>query len=170
MIPIIALVIAGLAAGFSAYATIQQGEIQSDTLKYNSEMQRRAAEEKVEAAASDAWKQMKLDEAEMAANRVYFASSGVRIDDGSPALSLVTQAGYRGMNVAAIRQRGMSEASQLFASSQLSQFSSGAAKTSSYWQAGTTLLTGASQMMNAYSAANYSKNILSKRLGGINAH
>ena len=150
-----AVIIMAIAAGVSAYSSIQQGKAQKEMYEYNAAAQAQAAKDEQEASASDAWKQAKMDDAEMAANRVYFNASGVRIsEDDTPAISLVSQAGYRGMNVAAIRQRGASAASQQLAASKLSSFQGRVAQTASYYTAGTTLLSSAGQMVGSYALYN----------------
>jgi len=155
MYMIAALVIMALAAATSAYSSVQQGKAQKEMFEYNAALQARSAKDEQEISASDAWKQAKMDDAELAANRVFFNTSGVRIsEDDTPALSLVSQAGYRGMNVAAIRQRGASAASQQLAASRLSSFQGSVAQTASYYTAGTTLLSSAGKMVRSYAAFN----------------
>lgn len=156
IIAIAAAVIAALSLGFSVYSSVQQGKSQQEIFDFNAAQQAKAAQEEKEAASSDAFKQAKLDDAEMAANRVYYNTSGVRIDENTtPALSLETQAGYRGMNVAAIRQRGYAKASQQLAASQISTFQGGMAKKASMYQAGTSLLSGTASILNSYNVANF---------------
>ena len=150
-----ALIAMAVAAAATVYTSVKQGEAQKDISEYNAALQAQSAKDEQEISASDAWKQAKMDDAELAANRVFFNTSGVRIsEDDTPAISLVSQAGYRGMNVAAIRQRGVSAASQQMAASKLSSFQGDVAMTASRYQAGTTLLSSAGQMIGKYAEYN----------------
>ena len=77
---IMAAVVAVAGAGATAYSGYQQNEVAKD----NAELQADAAQDTLTANASDAWKQLKMDEAEMASNRVYFNTSGMTINDVIP--------------------------------------------------------------------------------------
>jgi hypothetical protein len=138
------------AAAVSAYGAVQSGQVQKKTAEFNAARSREAATSAQEAAASDAYKQMLIDEAEMASNRVYFATSGVRIDDGTPVTSLSAQAGKRAIDVAAIRMRGLQSASNLLAQSGLYSMQGTAAQKAGFIQAGSTLLSGAGQSYSQY--------------------
>jgi len=147
----VALVVIAASAAVGAVGSIQQGKAAQEAAEFNAQMASDAASSKIKAAGSDAAKRAMIDEAEMAANRVYFNTRGVRIDDGSPAISLKAQAGIRGMNIAAIRMRGMEEAGAMYNQASLYRFEGKQAKTASYFSAATSLLSGGGKMLSVYS-------------------
>jgi hypothetical protein len=138
------------AAAMSAYSSIQMGQSQKKIAEFNSAQSAQAATSAREAAASNAYKQMLVDEAEMASNRVYFATSGVRIDEGTPVTALGTDAGRRALTVAAIRLRGQQEASNLLAQGAISQEQGKSAATAGSLQGASTLLSGAGRAYGTY--------------------
>jgi hypothetical protein len=152
-----AYAVVAVAAAVTAVGSIVQADTQRKTANFNLDRAAEAAGQKQKASASDAYKQMLVDEAEMASNRVYFNTHGVRIDEGTPLETLGEQAGNRAVNVAAIRLRGSMEAGELLNQGNLFQWQGKAASTASYINAGSTLLTAASSGMNAYSKNQISK-------------
>jgi hypothetical protein len=145
-----AAAIAAVAAALTAVGTVSQADTQRKVANFNADRASEAAASKQTASASDAYKQMLVDEAEMASNRVYFNTHGVRIDEGTPIETLGEQAGKRALNVAAIRMRGSMEAGELLNQGSLFQAQGQASQTAGYLNAGSTLLTQASRSTTAY--------------------
>lgn len=145
-----AAAIMAVAAAVTAAGSAAQGESARVIANTNADRARDVAVEKNKAAASDAYKQQLIDESEMAANRVYFNTRGVRIDDGTPQLSLLNQAGNRGINVAAIRMRGAQEAGELMSQAGIFEAQGSAAHTAGYINAGASLLGGAAREVGPY--------------------
>ena len=148
---IISAIIAVAGAMFSAYGAIQQGQAASDVAKYNAEV----AEQEAQAARNKAAYEEGLyrDNAEKlkARQRMSFLASGVDISEGTPLLSLGESAANIEMDAMAIRYGGEAEAIKAKQAAQLYGMKGKQAVQASYFQAGSSLMTGAAQATGSLS-------------------
>lgn len=133
----------------SAAGMVYSGMKQAEAEEYNAKVREQAARAAQDKAAYD--EQLHRDRVKklLSTQRALYGASGVQMS-GSPLLTLEDTAGQGELDALAIRHGGNVEASQQRSAATLSRMQGKAALTSSYIQAGSTLLSGAS---NTYAKA-----------------
>ena len=161
-----ALIVASAGTAMSAYGQYRQGQAQAQAQDYNaqvnrnnqqiSEMNARQAEQ-----AASYKENMQRDRAQRlaGAQEAKFAKSGVLMS-GSPLDLMADQAMQSEMDALALRYEGdvnawnaRARGTQYGAQATLDSFYAGNSRTAGTWAAGSTLLSGAGNTMNAYNLA-----------------
>lgn len=138
-----ALAIAASAIGtaVSAIGQMQAGQSQSEWHAYNAEVARQNAIAAKQSAEYDATRKREEGATLMAKQRTLYAKSGVSLE-GSPTDVILGTAEDVEMDAMAIIRKGLITSQQYESQAALSEMSGSAAKTSSYYGAGSSLLTG----------------------------
>jgi hypothetical protein len=146
------LVIAGISAAVAAGGAVYSGVQQSNAADYNA-----AVAEQDALAANDRAKSEEDAHREsirriLATQRALYGKSGLSME-GSPLLVMEDTAAQGELDALTIRYGGDIAAAKGRSSANLSRMQGGAAKTASYFQAGSTLLSGASSGAFSYNKA-----------------
>ena len=137
-----ALTLAG--AALSAVAAISAGKAESNAAKFNAEMAQQQAERERQIADRDAADHRRRNSRVLAASRARRAGSGVT-SQGSPLLVDEATAAEIELGAQDILVGGASRAFGFEQEAALSKSRAKSARTGSFLQAGSTLLTGASK-------------------------
>lgn len=137
--------------GLGIYGTLQAGRQESDWYSYNAALDiQRAGEEKV-AAGYEAGLHRKAGRALLEEQRAGYAAAGVT-ERGTPSIVAERTAEEIEIDALAIERSGAQRARYAMSQSKLSQMRGKMAKRASYWQAGSTLLGGGSQIYQTWFA------------------
>jgi len=156
----LAMALAGVGSTVSAMGAIQQGQAASAQAEYsakvarqNAELERRKADDASERGRIESEKMKEKGRQFSGAQKASLASQGTRMDTGSPLAMQVDTAGIVAADDATLRYNTMLErsgflnnASQAETRARGSEFESSLAKQASFYNAGSTLLTGASSL------------------------
>lgn len=139
-----------LGAGYSAYATYEQGQQMDAIAKYNAAQQRGQNQYTLEASAAKSLAEREENQKIMASQDAAFAASGVVTNSGSPLLVRAKQAAL--LERKALNTDYEGAIASRFGQSQVTQFemSGDAAKQAGKLGAIGTLLNGASNAASAY--------------------
>lgn len=141
------MVMTAVSAVAGAGGALYAGEQQRKASSYNAavaDQNARAAEDK---AAYDEQMHRERIRKILSSQRAEYGQSGVSMDSGSPLLTMEDTAGQGELDALAIRYGGDIQAAQQRSSATLSKMQGKSAQTSSYFQAGSSLLTGAQSML-----------------------
>jgi len=147
-------IIAALGAAFSAVSSIQQGKTQQKIFEYNAALAERQAEEERIAAKYSADRQREQGEQLKARQRLMYNVSGVSLA-GSPSDFLADTAKKLEMDAAAIQYGGESKGTMLELQANLQRMQGGSASNAGWWNAGTSLLAGATSISKSYGKQTY---------------
>ena len=142
-------IIALVAAGVGAYSSYQQGKQQEKIYDYNAALAERQAEEERQAAKYAADIQREQGEALKARQRLLFNVSGVTLE-GTPEDLLADTAKQLERDAKAIEYGGQSKGTALDLQANLMRMQGTSARRAGWWNAGTSLLSGASTAYNSY--------------------
>lgn len=142
---IIAASAAAVGAGVSAIGTIQAGRAQAQMAEYNAQVAERDAEIATTSAAYEEAQFRHEGEELKSVQRARYAKSGVTMT-GTPLLVLEDTAAQIERDALAIRYGGSLEAARATSAASMARFTGKQARTASYYRAGGSLLTGASQV------------------------
>jgi hypothetical protein len=148
-----AVIVAVIAAGVSAYASYEQGQTAKATSKFNQKMAQRQAEQRRLEAEAAAKRKAKENERIMAAQRARIGGAGVLSTEGTPLLVQMESAEQAALDEANIRYAGIVASGDLEGESILQGYLGTRAGWAGNYQAGASLLQGASSATSAY--ANY---------------
>ena len=137
------------ATTISAAGALQAGKSQQDMAEYNARVAEQSAVAATEKAAYDEQIHREQVRKVLSKQRALYGKSGVDMT-GSPLLVLEDTAKTGELDALAIRYGGEIEASRARSGAGLSKAQGSQARTASYLQAGTTLLTGGSQAYGGY--------------------
>lgn len=151
----IAAAAAVASAGVGTAGAIQSGKSQEDMAEYNAAVATEDAKAAKYKAGYDEQAHRDQVRKTLSAQRAAYGASGVDMT-GSPLLVMEDTAQQGELDALAIRYGGDVEASRQRSAANLYRMQGSSAKTSSYYQAGSTLLSGASSTLSNY---NTSRNI-----------
>jgi len=140
-----ALVIMAATTAVSAGGTLYAGEQQRKAASYSADVAEQAARAAQERAAYDEEMHRERIRKTLSTIRSLYGKSGVDMT-GTPLLALEETAAQGEMDALAIRYGGDVAAAQKRSEAARYKMQGGAARTSSYFQAGSTLLQGAGRM------------------------
>lgn len=130
-------------AAVSTAGAIYSGEQQRKAASQNADIQMADAQAAEQKANYDATLHQESVRRLVSAQRAAYGKSGVTME-GSPLLTIEDTIEQGGLDTLAIRYGGDIAAARSRSAANLSRMQGSAAKTSSYFQAGSTLLSGAS--------------------------
>lgn len=142
-------IIAAIAAVVSAVSAIAQGDQQRRIANYNADLAERAAKEKRQQAEFQADRQREQGEALKARQRLLFNVSGVTAQ-GTPTDLMVDTSKKLELDALAIQYGGQSAGTALELQGQLQKMQGSAANNAGWWNAGSSLLSGASSIAGKY--------------------
>lgn len=142
-------IIAALGAAFSAVSSIAQGNAQKKMYEYNAALAERQAEEERQAAKYAADREREQGEQLKARQRLLYNVSGVELT-GTPSDFLTDTAKKLEMDAAAIERGGQSKGTALQLQANLQRMQGGSARNAGWWNAGSSLLAGATSLSRAY--------------------
>jgi len=130
------------AAAVSTAGVLESGRQQSKMAEYNARVAGQGAEVAGEKAAYDEQLHREQVRKILSQQRALYGKSGVEGTTGSPLLVMEDTVKQGELDALAIRYGGEVEAARARSGANLSRMQGNAARTASYWQAGTTLLSG----------------------------
>lgn len=142
------MVIAAISAIAGAGSAIYSGIKQEEAADYNAAVSEQAARAAKDKASYEEDIHRERVRKLISSQRALYGKSGVDMS-GSPLLTLEDTAGQGELDALAIRYGGNVSAAQNRSAATLSRMQGSAARTSSYIQAGSSLLTGASSTVKA---------------------
>ena len=141
----IALIVIGASAAVGATGALYSGEQQRKAASYSADVAEHAARSAQEKAAYDEEMHRERIRKILSTTRSLYGKSGVDMT-GTPLLALEESAAQGEMDALAIRYGGDVAAARQRSEAALLRMQGRAAQTSSYFQAGSTLLQGAGSM------------------------
>lgn len=144
-------------AAVSAIGAIQSGKAQQKAAEYNAQVAEQAALAARQKAAYDEAAHRRELARMLSAQRAAYGASGVDVSVGTPLLVMADTVQEGELDALAIRYGGEVGASRQLSAAQLSRMTGKQARTASYYQAGSSLLTGAASAATAYSTLNKPK-------------
>ena len=156
----LAMALSGLGSVVSVMGAVQQGQAAAAQADYsakvarqNAEIDRRKADDASERGRLESEKMKEKGRQFSGAQKAALASQGTRMDTGSPLAIQIDTAGITASDDATLRYNAMlersgflSNAAQAETRARGSEFESSLAKQASFYNAGSTLLTGASSL------------------------
>jgi len=136
--------VAVAAVAVSAFGTIQAGQAAKSAAKYNAAVAEQAAKAASDKAAYDEQRHRESIRKLMSSQRALYGKSGLDMTEGSPLLVMEDTAAQGELDAMAIRYGGDIASARDRSAANLSRMQGAAAVTASYFQAGSTLLSGAS--------------------------
>lgn len=149
--PEIAAIAALASAGISAVGAVAQGNSAKAMADYNAQVSENDAAAARAAANYEEGRLRERSARLLSAQRAAIAASGIDLE-GSPLAVMEETALEAEMDALAIRQQGSVAAARSMSQAALSRMEGKAAKTASYFQAGASLLNGASAYGRIYGA------------------
>jgi hypothetical protein len=140
---IVAAIAAVISAGVGAYSAISSGKAASDTAEYNAQVLAAEAKAAQEKAAADEAQQREEAESLKARQKALFLNSGVDIQSGTPLSVLGDQTADMELDALTIRAGGDAAAIKAKNQATLYRMSASQSTSASYWNAGSSLLSGA---------------------------
>ncbi len=134
------------ATAVSAAGAISSGKAASAQAKYQAAVAAQQAEYQRKLAASQERQARQQHSAALGRQRALFAARGADLTSGSPLLSQIDTAADAELEARMIRSRGDASANDSLNKANLYRMQGRAAKSQSYYSAGTTLLTGAAKV------------------------
>ena len=134
-----------LASGISAYSTLQQGQFAAGMADYNAKVMAQEAESTEEAGEYETRDMRREKRMLIAKQLTSFAKGGVVPSAGTPLNLGAKTAGLAEMDIRMTQYGYGLSASQALSRGRIEKAYGKSQKRASRWQAGTTLLTGASQ-------------------------
>jgi hypothetical protein len=141
-----------IATAVSTYATLSASQAQQQAAQYQAKVQKNEAIAAQQAADQAAQQDRERSKRIISANIAAAGASGIQSAEGSPLLALVDQAQQAELNARTIEASGSRTASGFQSQALLSNFYARNFQTAGYFQAGSTLLTGAKDFSRAYRA------------------
>lgn len=136
-----------IAAGTAAYSGEQSRKVSS----YNADIANRQAEEARKKAEFQEQREREKNEALLQRQRLAFDVAGVT-SEGSPTNLLMDTAKKMELDALAIRYGGVSSGAALEAEAQLQRMRGKTAQQTGWWNAGSSLLSGATSVAKTYGA------------------
>ena len=155
ILAIIGIVTALASAGFGAYTAMEAGEAQKDLADYNAEVEAENAKAARQKAAYEEGLIREQGAKLRARQRVAFLASGVDLSEGTPLEVLGEQAKTLEMDAAAIRYGGNVEAIKAKQRGDMYRIKGAQDKQAGYYNAGSSLLTGAGRAVNTASTVKW---------------
>lgn len=153
-VPVAGLILSVVGTAASAVGQMQAGKSQEEWNKYNAEVSRQNAIAARQSAEYDAERTREAGEKLKARQRVLYAKSGVSLE-GSPTDVILGTTEDIEMDAMAIIRRGLIAGQQYESQAALSEMQGSAARTSSYYGAGSSLLTGIGDVASRYKSPTY---------------
>lgn len=141
------LAIGGL--GMGIYGTLQQGRQEQQWYNYNAALDRQRAQEERVAAGYEAGLHRKAGRELIESQRAGYAAAGVT-ERGTPSIVSEKTAEEIEIDALAIERSGAQRARYAEGQARLSKMRGKAARRSSYWQAGSTLLYGGANIYSTW--------------------
>jgi len=141
--------LAAIGTAVSAYGQYAQGQSQKKWAAYNAEVAERDAETATKVAGYEANLQRKQTEELLGRQRASYGKAGVTTE-GSPLLLMAETAAEGEMEASMIEWGGKTKAQRFRSEAALSRMKGGMFQRAGYYGAGSTLLTGASQIAYRY--------------------
>lgn len=162
---IIAAVAAVVGAATGGYAAVKAGQNANYMAQYNAMMAQISADEKRKQAAYAADREREKNEQIRARQRLAFNLSGVT-PEGTPTDLLSDTAARMELDAQAIMYGGNSSGTAEETKAQLLRQQGKVAESAGWWNAGSTILSGASSTMNAYTYKGYNPGLVSSNQSG----
>lgn len=137
------------AAVVGAAAAISNGQRQAEMFKYQADVAKNQAQAALQGAAYEAARQSEKAHRIGAQQETMFASSGMVGTEGSPLAIMADTAGSAELDRLGILHQGQLGYMRGYSSATGFDASAGAAESSGYMKAGTSLLSGASELVKA---------------------
>ena len=161
-VAIAGLIVAAIGAAVGGYSSIKSGQNADYMAKYNAMVAQNAADEKKKLAAYSEEREREKNEALRARQRLAFNLSGVTLE-GTPTELLSDTAAHMELDALAIRYGGESAGTSLTTQAQLARMQGKQASDASWWNAGSTILSGASSALSTYgNYKTYNNSLLTK--------
>lgn len=141
-IAIIGIVATVAAAGMSAYGQYQQGQAQSQALKYNATVAENQAIAARQQAAYLADREREQTRRVLSRQRALYGTAGVDVGVGSPLMVMADSARQGELNAQAVLAGGAARAQGYQAQAQLDRYMAGQARSAGQIGAGVSLLSG----------------------------
>lgn len=144
--PILLGTLAGASAGLSAGSQMYQAKTQSKIMEYNARVAEQNAVAAKQQAEYEADKLKKQRKRMLGRQRALYASSGVQFE-GSPLLAMADTAAEYEMDILATQRTGLVNARQYQSEAALQKAKAASTRTTGVLKAGTTVLTGATDIL-----------------------
>lgn len=135
--------------GLGIYGTLQQGRTEQDWYEYNALLDIQRAKEERVAAGYEAGLHRKAGRALLEEQKAGYAAAGVT-ERGTPSIVAERTAEEIEIDALAIERAGGQRARYAMSQAKLSKMRGRTARRASYWQAGSTLLGGGSQIYQTW--------------------